>query len=191
MATIQDVVANLQTVGIFEFFLPFILIFAVVFGMLQKTKIFGDTKDPAVTKINAVIAFAFAAFILVFPTTSGQIISLSKYLGDWVGGTLIYIMGVITFIILVFMIATPLNEGKAPKFERAGLAAVIVAVVLVAALFLGSGGTQIFPGLDINLGGGFGGGGGFYFGGIDPSIIAIAVVFLIIAVAIWWVTKGD
>ena len=52
-----------------EFFLPFIIIFAVVYGMLHKTRIFGDpAKDPTATKINAIIAFAFGLFIMVYPT---------------------------------------------------------------------------------------------------------------------------
>ena len=195
MATIQNVVDNLESVGIFEFFLPFILIFAVVFGMLQKTQIFGKSDDKNVTKINAVIAFTFAAFIMVFPTTNAAVYDLTDYIADFVGGTLIYVLGIIVFMILLFMIATPFNKGESPelKTEHALAIGAVVAVVLVIALFISSGGSEIFPGgPHINNGLGFnflGGGGGLFLGAVQPGVIALVLVLVVIALAVWWITK--
>lgn len=186
MATIADVVANLQNVGIFKFFLPFIIMFAVMYGMLNKTKIFGDPKEAK--SINAIIAFAASLFIMVYPTTNAAVFSLTDYLANFIGGTLIYIFGILGFLIVMFMIATPLGGGKAPEFAKAGTIGAVVAGVLILALFLSSGGTQIFPGLNINLGYGFAGFGGG-FGGIDPSVVALILVLVVMIVAIWWVIK--
>lgn len=187
MATIADVVTNLQNIGIFQFFLPFIILFAVFYGMLSKTKIFGNVKDdPNVNKINAIVSFAAAAFIMLYPATSTAVFTLTDYLANFVGGTLIYVFAILAFMLVMFMIATPLGGGEAPKFAKAGTMGAIVAVVLVVALFLSSGGTQIFPGLNVNLGNTF---TGFFFPFVDPTVVALIVVLIVLAVAIWWVVK--
>lgn len=187
MATIADVVTNLQNVGIFQFFLPFIILFAIFYGMLTKTRIFGNPKEDAgVNKINAVISFAAAAFIMLYPATSTAVFDLTDYLANFIGGSLIYFLGIIVAMITFFMIATPLSGGETKPFARAGTVAAIVAVVLVLALFLSSGGTQIFPGLNVNLSNIFVGG---LFVGVDPSVLALVIVLLVMAVAIYWVVK--
>jgi len=185
MATIADVITNLENVGIFQFFLPFIILFAVFYGMLTKTKIFGEPKEAS--KINAIISFAAAAFIMLYPTTSVAVFDLTDYLANFIGGSLIYFLGIIVAMITFFMIVTPLNQGETPKFARAGTVGAVVAVVLVIALFLSSGGTQIFPGLNLNLNTGFVGGGGF--GGIDPSVLALILVVAVMAIAVFWIVK--
>jgi hypothetical protein len=63
----------------------------------------------------------------------------------------------------------------------------VVAIVLTIALFFSSGGAQIFPG--VSLGGGGGGFGPVFFGSIDPSVIALVMVLVVMAVAVFWVVK--
>ena len=41
---IQSILMQWQSVGVFDYLLPFLLIFALVFGIMQKTKILGDEK---------------------------------------------------------------------------------------------------------------------------------------------------
>ncbi len=188
MATIQDVITNLENIGIFQFFLPFILLFAVFYGVLSKTKIFGNQKDdPNVNKINAIVSFAAAAFIMLYPATSVAVFTLTDYLANFVGGTLIYVFAILAFLLVMFMIAVPLGGGEGPKFAKAGTMGVIVAIVLVAALFLSSGGTQIFPGVGVDLRNYFT--AGFFFPYVDPTVLALVLVLVILAVAIYWVVK--
>lgn len=58
----------LQGFGFFDIILPFILIFTVVFGILEKTKIFGTEKikDKEYPKknLNAMVAFVIAFFVV-------------------------------------------------------------------------------------------------------------------------------
>lgn len=56
---IQSILAQWQGVGIFEYLLPFLLIFCLVFGIMQKTKLLGDEKG-----INVLVAIVVALLAL-------------------------------------------------------------------------------------------------------------------------------
>jgi hypothetical protein len=70
MATnsIADVLNTWDNLGVFDYAIPFLLIFAVVFGILQKAKIFGDAENNK--GINAVISFAIGFLALQFNLVS-------------------------------------------------------------------------------------------------------------------------
>ncbi len=56
-----SILASWQQAGVFSYALPFLLIFAVVFGILSKIKVFGDNKG-----LNAVIALVVGLLALQF-----------------------------------------------------------------------------------------------------------------------------
>ena len=58
-AGFYDLFTQLQGSGFYEFLLPFLLIFAVVFGILEKSRIFGE----GAKAINAVIALVLGLLI--------------------------------------------------------------------------------------------------------------------------------
>lgn len=66
--TITEVLNMWDSYGVFSYVLPFLIIFAVVFGILQKSKIFGEPKD--VKGINAVLAVAIGFTSLQFDFVS-------------------------------------------------------------------------------------------------------------------------
>src|SRR3989344_4197453 len=51
----KEVFQTLVNIGLLDVILPFILVFSIVYGTLERTKIFGRGKDK--TKINAMVAF--------------------------------------------------------------------------------------------------------------------------------------
>ena len=63
-----DAVELLQDFGFFDVILPFLLVFTVVFGVLEKTKIFGTDTIGGNTytkkNINAMVAFVLAFFVI-------------------------------------------------------------------------------------------------------------------------------
>jgi len=61
MNPFEILVANLNQLGFFGFLLPWLLTFAVVFGLLSKTKALGED-----LKINGVIALVVAFFVIGF-----------------------------------------------------------------------------------------------------------------------------
>jgi hypothetical protein len=60
----QSIFMFMVNVGIVDVILPFIIVFAIVFGILEKTLIFGKRDDKPKTNINAIVAFCMA-FIFV------------------------------------------------------------------------------------------------------------------------------
>jgi len=63
-----DAVELLQDFGFFDVILPFLLVFTIVFGILEKTKIFGIEKigdrEYSRKNVNAMVAFVFGFFVI-------------------------------------------------------------------------------------------------------------------------------
>jgi len=60
-----DLSATLQDLGFYDFILPFLLVFTIVFAILEKTKILGVDKDnESKRNINAVIALVLGLLIV-------------------------------------------------------------------------------------------------------------------------------
>ncbi|MCW1296210.1 MAG: hypothetical protein OH319_00830 [Candidatus Parvarchaeota archaeon] len=72
-----DVIDTLRNMGIFDVFLPFLLIFAIVFGALEKTQVFGEEKK----NVNGIVAFAIAMIVV---GTSRAIGIINNFV-PWVG----------------------------------------------------------------------------------------------------------
>ena len=58
---IGSLLATWEQAGVFSYVLPFLLIFAIVFGILMKIKVFGDNKG-----LNAVLALVIGLLALQF-----------------------------------------------------------------------------------------------------------------------------
>ena len=54
----------LKTFGFFDIVLPFILVFALVFAILEKTRILGEEDKKPKKNINALVAFAVGLFVV-------------------------------------------------------------------------------------------------------------------------------
>ena len=74
--TITDVLNMWQQQGVFAYALPFLLIFAVIFGILGKTKILGENKG-----VQATIALAIGLLALQFDSVTNFYAILFPNLG--------------------------------------------------------------------------------------------------------------
>lgn len=64
VSPLQAAIDFLQSFGFFDIILPFILVFAIVYAILEKTKILGK-EEAGKKNINALVAFAFGLFVVV------------------------------------------------------------------------------------------------------------------------------
>lgn len=57
----------LEDLGFFDVILPFLLVFTIVFAVLEKTKILGVDEDSKTPKrnLNAIVAFSIALFVVI------------------------------------------------------------------------------------------------------------------------------
>lgn len=62
----SNVAASLQNFGVIDFLLPFILVFTIVFAVLQRTKILGDNKN-----FNVILALVLG-LLFVLPHLTGS-----------------------------------------------------------------------------------------------------------------------
>ena len=144
-----------------ETVLPLLLIFTVVFAILEKTKILGDGKR----QIDAIVALVIALIFVAFGRATDIVVRM------------IPILGVALIVILIFMILLGSVYGEG-KFEIPGWLKVVVGIlvgILVIAMVL-----ILTGGLDYLLGFIYGDNSGLLINGILIAVIigAIATVVL-------------
>ena len=144
-----SLVASWEQAGVFSYLLPFLLIFAVVFGILSKIKVFGDNRG-----LNAVIAFVVGLLALQFQLVTIFFSSIFPR------------MGVALSAILVLLILAGLFMDPESKFSNYSLMIVGILVFLIVIVqTLGDTGTGFsYYWLTSNLG---------------PILIIIAVIVIV------------
>lgn len=139
-----------------EGILPFLLIFTVVFAILQKAKILGDGKK----QIDAIVAAVIGLIVISFGYATNTIVNLVPFLA------------VSVVVILVFMILYGMvfQEGdfKMNKYLK-GTFGVIIAIAVIIAVALTTG---LWDYIRSN-----------WFGSVEGSSIWANVVFIIIIIA--------
>lgn len=178
---IAELVAAAKEFGIFEFYLPFILMFAVIYGLLAKSRIFGEAKERPASTINLVVSLVAAAFIMVY-TPAG--ITLAAFISNLFGGTLVVLLSILAFLIIAGLVIPSLT-GRALGTEVIGTKWIPLLILGILALavgvFISSGGTAVFPGVKIPW--------------VQISIpsaenLAIIVVVVLTGLIIWWLARG-
>jgi hypothetical protein len=101
-----------------SFVYPFLLIFAIVFGILEKTKLFGEDKK----QLNAVISFV-VGIIFVAAVEPKLIVS-----------NLILFLSVAIVIVFVVLLVWGFATGNEPKIGSNGLKVFIAIVVILAVI---------------------------------------------------------
>jgi multisubunit Na+/H+ antiporter MnhB subunit len=75
-STIDEILWTWQDIGIFRYVLPFLLIFAVVFGLLTRSKALGENRG-----VNVVVAIAVGLLALQFDYVPEFFATIFPYLG--------------------------------------------------------------------------------------------------------------
>ena len=145
-----------KQIGVFDYMLPFLLIFALIYGILTKIKLFTEKDNEPNKIINAIIALSVALMALQFDFVS---IFFSEIFPR---------MGVGLSILLVFLILAGLFMD--PGVKWVSISFFVVSVVIAGYAFFGS--TKAL-GWDFSSG----------FSNILPELIPyIVIIGLIVAV---------
>ena len=132
--SIGDVLNRWADLGVFAYVLPFLMIFALVYGILLKTQILGDNRG-----VNATIALAFGLLALQFDYVSGFYASIFPYAG----------MGLAVLLIAMILLGLMGDSDKKGNKIWLGIGVVIFLFVLFASL----GDTYWLGGVGYNLAG--------------------------------------
>ncbi|HLC22781.1 MAG TPA: hypothetical protein VJJ79_03340 [Candidatus Nanoarchaeia archaeon] len=124
MVTFQEVIAGLEDVGFYDIALPFILIFTIVFAVLQKLKLFGEGSK----KFNAVFALVMA-FLVVRTQIVVEIIN------QFLPQVSLIALIIIVVLLLVGIVMKPEAEGFSGWF---GVLATIVVLISLGLVFFNS-----------------------------------------------------
>lgn len=184
MPVIEDVLELWKSYGVFEFFLPFVLMFAIFYGLLSKSKIFGDEdKERRVKNINVIISFVAAMFVMVSPVG----VSMTTFFGTFFTQTMVVLALLLCFTMIMFMIV-PANVSQDLLKNPAQYLKYLVPLAAIAtlAIFFGSGTPEIFG---IKLGG---------VGGISlPSLnlstedVVTLAMILVFVLIVAYMTRGE
>jgi len=119
---VKEAVQLLVDIGLVDVILPFILVFIVMFGILQRTKVLGH--EPIKTrKLNALVAFVFGFIAVLATNVLNAVNVLMKYF--------VLALVVVLMIALIFGLAGGnLAKGKAFKWIAAALFVIAILLAL-------------------------------------------------------------
>lgn len=130
MATLVDALDILKHMGFYETVFPFILVLAVVFGVLTKLQVFGENKY-----VNATVATLVALFFI-------SMVRASKFLANAIPMITAMLL-IMVFLVLIFMFMGVKGEeiAKILTQESQAYGTVIIIFMLLVILAI----TQVFP----------------------------------------------
>lgn len=167
---LQDVLYVLDNLGFTDVFLPFILIFTIVFATLQKIKMFGEESR----KFNAIISMALAIGVII-PHSLGKYppgTDIVDILNTALPSVSLTIIAITFILILVGMFGGEATWGE----KMVGGAVTFIAVGLVVFIFGSAAGWWQSTGIASFLS--------------DPSVQATILVVAVFWLIISTITKG-
>ena|SRR3989344_1222582 len=111
-----------------ETILPFLLIFTIVFAILEKSKILGDGKR----QIDAIVALAIGLLFIAFGSATDIVVRMIPILG-------IALVVILIFMILFGSLYNGKEEFKLHKYLKLAIAILIGIVVAITVLILTGG----------------------------------------------------
>lgn len=123
----EILIGNLNTLGFYDFFLPFLLFVAIIFGLLQKNKVFGESDTKA---IDGVVAMCVSFFVINY-TPIGLYFSMLFAIGATIMGAIL--VGVILLGMVGVDIGKFFNSGEGGalnnKFAMPAIAGVLLVII--------------------------------------------------------------
>lgn len=168
---LEEFIRILESWGLSEVMLPFLLIFVVVFAILQKTKILGSGQK----KYNAVFALILGLIVViphvlgVYPKGGDVVEILNKALPN---------VSIILLAIVMVLILIGLLGGEA-TWLGGSLSGWIAVAAAIAVVWI------------------FGSAAGWWTGAswfqkfFGDDAVAIIVMLLVFAIIVWWITRDS
>lgn len=146
-----------------ETILPFLLVFTIVFAVLQKSKLFGDGKK----QIDAIVALVVGVLVVSFAGATGIILQMTVFLA----------VSLVVILVLLILLGAFAEEGKFwgkegmfPNALKYIAMIVVILAVVIAATYVTGFWEYLYDWV--------------YLGGTSSSTFINVVFFIIIAAAV-------
>ncbi|MBI2671491.1 hypothetical protein HYX16_01015 [Candidatus Woesearchaeota archaeon] len=160
--SLYDIFGSFESFGVFDIALPFILIFTVIFAVLQKIKLFGGKKN---IDIIVAVVLAFLSVRSVF---------LVGLLNRFLPNTAIFLIIILMFLLMLGTFGGQFEGFKGYMIPIASIISLIFVVLALSGDFLGYGYEFILPSFLADL---------FYDYQTRATILFVAGMIIVIAVA--------
>jgi len=181
MGMYEGIISLLKNFGFFDIILPFILIYALMFGILAKTQILGDPfekENEARAKfVRSVISLISLSIAFLVVGAYNVVLRIQEF----VPYAVLYILAV--FILLVSMSAFYLPTGgkiKEDEFKTYRKVILVLSIIIFSILTLVSFGIISIQSIQSGLESGF-----------SNEIIGLIIIFGFIIFVVYWMTKGE
>ena len=167
-----EVIGFMNKLGVYDIILPFLLVFTIVFAILEKTKVLGveevDNKKYTKKNLNAIVAFVIS-FLVVASTT------LVRVINEAVANIVLLMLVVISFLMLVgvFFGSKEVTLENFPGWTKFFMVVVFIGIVVIFLQALGW--LEDIVGLFI-----------YYY---DVAWVAALILIILILAFMWFITK--
>ncbi len=158
-----ELVNTLRALGFYEFLLPWVFAFAIVYGLLIVANLFGDANK----KVSAAIALVVAFFVTAY---GGPM--MASFFTSIFGGATIILAGILVVVLLVAMVGFKPADAGGLKRNSVLIALVIIGVILFI----------VSTGVASGIG---------YWGLMSPDLLALILVLIIIVAAVYLITRPE
>ena len=159
----QSTIAILESWGLMDILLPFLLIFVVSFAILQKTKILGKDKK----NFNVIVGLIIALMVVV-----------PHALGTYPAGfDVVNIINMVIPQISLIIVAILMLLLLLGLFGGAKIPGAVAALAAIVVLFIFLGTTEWLYGLD------------WFYDFLGTEVVSFIIVILIFGLIIWFITS--
>ena len=171
MVDFQSAMIYLKNVGVIDVLLPFILIFTVVFAILQKIQIFGKDSKRYNVMISLVIGLVVVLPHVLSPSENDAVSLMWKVFPN----IAIFIIGILGVFLLIGL------WGRKPGWSAsAGGWLSLIAIIIIAAIFTHAAGWW-----------GQGNLPSWLYWLRDPGTIALIIIVLVFIIVIGYITADE
>jgi len=167
---LTSLIYDLEYYGIFDVILPFLLVFTLVFAVLQRIKLFGEDKK----SINIVVALIIG-ILTVVPHVTGRY--PAQYDPVAIINSLLPSVGVLSVVIILILFLGGMFGGEYSGSSVPGIIMVLILLV-IGYIFGTTVGWWEAPSQTF---------GSWW----SSSLSTLVIVILVFGVIIWFITSGD
>src|SRR3989344_7997729 len=170
MGYFDNAIMQLETLGLTDVLMPFLLVFTIVYATLHKTKIMGEDKK----NFNVMIALIMALAVIIPHITNPGV---SYDVVDIINTSLPQVSLLIILILMVLLLVGIFGVG--PMWEGSSISGGIAVIAFIAVVYIFGSAANFWPSVT-------------WLNWLDdPDTQSLIVVVLVFALIVWFITKEE